>query len=147
MMQKSLTIILKKMFNQDEGKIECVVGNRQMGFWRCKKADIVLILFLTSWFAVFICLWLLVLPNSNNLNNHVLYTLYEANRRNWALAVKIIFVLHYTIYCLPWWCRIEKMIECSLGNREFCFGRASKLRMLNVFFWRWDSRHLFVSDS
>ena len=30
------------------------------------------ILFLTSGFAAFICLWLLVLPNSNNLINHVL---------------------------------------------------------------------------
>ena len=35
--------------------------------------DIVLISFLTSGFAEFICLWLLVLPNSNNLINHVLY--------------------------------------------------------------------------
>ena len=60
------------MFNQDEGKIECAAGNREMGFWQGKKAKIVLILFLTSGFAVFICLWLLVLPNSNNLVNHVL---------------------------------------------------------------------------
>ena len=59
----------KKMFNQDEGKIECAVGNREMGFWQYK---IVLISFLTSWFAAFICLWLLVLPNLNNLINHVL---------------------------------------------------------------------------
>jgi len=28
---------LKKMFNQDEGKIECVVGNREMGFGRARK--------------------------------------------------------------------------------------------------------------
>jgi len=61
------------MFNQDEEKMECAVGNREMGFWQCKKAEIVLISFLTSGFAVFICLWLLVLPNSNNLINHVLY--------------------------------------------------------------------------
>ena len=66
----------KKMFIQDEGKIECAVGNREMGFWLCKKAEIVLISFLTSWFAVFICLWLLVLPNSNNVINHVLYNLF-----------------------------------------------------------------------
>jgi len=38
----------KKMFNQDEGKIECAVGNREMGFWLGKKAEIVLISFLTS---------------------------------------------------------------------------------------------------
>jgi len=38
----------KKMFNQDEGKIECAVGNREMGFWQYKKAEIVLISFLTS---------------------------------------------------------------------------------------------------
>ena len=37
-----------------------------------QEAKIVLILFLTSGFAVFICLWLLVLPNSNNLINHAL---------------------------------------------------------------------------
>ena len=60
------------MLNQDEGKIECAVGNREMGFWLGKKAENVLISFLTSGFAVFICLWLLVLPNSNNLINHVL---------------------------------------------------------------------------
>jgi len=60
------------MFNQDEEKMECAVGNREMGFWQYKKAEIVLISFLTSGFAAFICLWLLVLPNSNNLINHVL---------------------------------------------------------------------------
>jgi hypothetical protein len=36
------------MFNQDEGKMECAVGNREMGFWQYKKAEIVLISFLTS---------------------------------------------------------------------------------------------------
>ena len=61
------------MFNQDEGKIECAVGNREMGFWPGKKAENGLISFLTSGFLAFICLWLLVLPNSNNLINHVLY--------------------------------------------------------------------------
>ena len=60
------------MFNQDEGNIECAVGNREICFWQSKKAEIVLILFLTSGFAAFICLWLLVLPNSNNLINHIL---------------------------------------------------------------------------
>ena len=54
------------MFNQDERKIECAVGNREICFWQGKKAEIVLILFLTSGFAVFFCLWLLVLPNSND---------------------------------------------------------------------------------
>ena len=62
------------MFNQDEGKIECAVGNREICVWQGKKAEIVLILFLTSGFAAFICLWLLVLPNSNNLINHVLWS-------------------------------------------------------------------------
>ena len=61
------------MFNQDEGKIECAVGNREMGFWQDKKAEIALISFLTSGFAVFIRLWLLVLPNLNSLINHVLW--------------------------------------------------------------------------
>ena len=41
-----------KMFNQDEGKIECAVGNRDMCFWKGKKAEIVLFLFLMSGFAV-----------------------------------------------------------------------------------------------
>jgi len=62
------------MFNQDVGKIECAVGNREMSFWQGKKAENVLISFLMLGFAAFICLWLLVLPNSNNLINHVLYT-------------------------------------------------------------------------
>ena len=60
------------MFNQDEGKIECAVGNSEICFGRARLAEIVLTLFLTSGFAAFICLWLLVLPNSNNLINHVL---------------------------------------------------------------------------
>ena len=38
----------KKMFNQDEEKMECAVGNREMGFWQGKKIEIVLISFLTS---------------------------------------------------------------------------------------------------
>ena len=29
------------MFNQDEEKMECAVGNREMGFWQYKKAEIV----------------------------------------------------------------------------------------------------------
>ena len=45
------------MINQDEGKIECAVGNREILFWQSKKAAIILILFLTSGFAVFVCLW------------------------------------------------------------------------------------------
>ena len=61
------------MFYQDEGKIEFAVGNREMFFWQDKKAEIVLILFLTLSFAVYI-IWLLVLPNSNNMINHVLCT-------------------------------------------------------------------------
>ena len=73
---KNLVLYSKKMFNQDEGKIECVVGNREMGFWQGKKAENVLISFLTSGFAVFICFWLLVLPNSNNLINHVFSILF-----------------------------------------------------------------------
>ena len=56
------------MFNQDEGKIEGAVGNRDMCFWQGKKAEIGLILFLSSDVGIRgnICLWLLVLPNSNN---------------------------------------------------------------------------------
>ena len=39
---------VKKMFNQNEEKKECAVGNREMGFWQYKKAEIVLLSFLTS---------------------------------------------------------------------------------------------------
>ena len=46
-------------------------------FWQGKKAEIVLILFLTSGFAAFIFLWLLVLPISNNYINHVLLLIFE----------------------------------------------------------------------
>ena len=53
-----MNLTTKKMYNQDEEKMECAVGNREMGFWQCKKAEIDLISFLTSGFAVFICLWL-----------------------------------------------------------------------------------------
>ena len=72
-------INVKKMFKQGERKIECAVGNREICVWQSKKAEIVLILFLTSGFAAFICLWLLVLPNSNNLINHVLSPRYSAS--------------------------------------------------------------------
>ena len=44
------------------------------GFLAGQESRDVLISFLTSWFAAFICLWLLVLPNSNNLINLVLST-------------------------------------------------------------------------
>ena len=57
----------KKMINQDQEKIECAVGNREMGFGQGKKAEIVLISFLMSGFEIFISLWLLVLPNSKKL--------------------------------------------------------------------------------
>ena len=33
------------MFNQDEGKIECEVGNSEICFWQDKRAENVLILF------------------------------------------------------------------------------------------------------
>ena len=56
----------KKMFNQDEEKIKCALENREICFWQGKKAEIVVFLFMTSGFAVFICLWLLVMKNSNN---------------------------------------------------------------------------------
>ena len=31
----------KKMFNQDEGKTKCAIGNREISFWQGKKAKIV----------------------------------------------------------------------------------------------------------
>ena len=78
------------MFNQDEEKMECAVGNREMGFWQYKKAEIVLILFLMSRFAAFICLWILVLPSSNNLINHVLYTYFHIY-----FCIKSMVLVHY----------------------------------------------------
>ena len=57
------TFFIKKMYNQDKGKIECTVVNRDICFWHGKKAEIGLILFRTSGSAEFICLWLLVMPN------------------------------------------------------------------------------------
>ena len=36
------------MFNQDEGKIEYAVGNREICFWQESWAEIVVLLFLTS---------------------------------------------------------------------------------------------------
>ena len=78
------------MFNQDEGKIEFVVGNREMGYWQGKKAKIVLILFLTSGFTAFICLWLLVLPNSNYLINHILCRFYKKTKKTTFLIKKMI---------------------------------------------------------
>ena len=61
----------KKMFNQDEGKIECAVGNREICFLRGKESRDCFDFISDVGIAVFICLWLLVLPNSNNKMNHL----------------------------------------------------------------------------
>ena len=61
-----------KMFNQDEGKIECAVGNRDMCFWQGKKAEIVLILFLMSGFAVLFVSGSLYQQIQTTRLNHVL---------------------------------------------------------------------------
>ena len=63
-----ITESLNNMLNLDEEKIEFGLGNKD--FWHGKKPKNVI--FLTSGFAVFICLWLLALTNSNNLINHIL---------------------------------------------------------------------------
>ena len=68
---------------------------RDMFFWKSKKAEIVLILFLTSGFVAFICLWLLVLPNSNNLINHVLYFLLAELLTVLNNAFNVISYIHY----------------------------------------------------
>ena len=57
---------IMKMFNQDEGEIECVIGNREICFWQGKKAEL-------SGFTVFICLWLLVQPSSTHYINLVFF--------------------------------------------------------------------------
>ena len=42
----------------------------------------------------------------------------------------------------------EENLKCVLGNSDPCFfGRARKSKMLYFYFWRRDSRYLFVSDS
>jgi hypothetical protein len=56
---------LKKMFNLYEEKIFVNLATRTFFFCQGKGREC-LFLFLTSGLAVFICLWLLVLPNSNN---------------------------------------------------------------------------------
>ena len=48
------------MFNLDEEKIECALGNKEFCFWQGKKAENVVFLFLTSGLAAVICLWLLI---------------------------------------------------------------------------------------
>ena len=48
------------MSNLDEEKIECALGNKELGFWQDKKADNVVFLFLTSGFAAFICWYCLI---------------------------------------------------------------------------------------
>ena len=44
------------MYSLDEEKIECALGKRKIWFLAAKKAENVVFLFLTSGFAVFICL-------------------------------------------------------------------------------------------
>ena len=41
----------------------------------------------------------------------------------------------------------EENTECTVGNKEFCFGTVRKPRMLCFYFWSRDSRQLFISDS
>ena len=41
----------------------------------------------------------------------------------------------------------EGKIECAVGNREICFCQGKKAEIVLIFFWRWDSRYLFVSGS
>ena len=64
------------------------------GFWQGKKAENVLISFLTSGFAVFICLWLLVLPISSNLINHVLSKILS-------MPWKTFFISHFSVFVTP----------------------------------------------
>ena len=56
----------KKMFTQDEGKMECTVGSREILFWQGKKTRLFWFHFWCWDLRYFICLWPLVLPNSNN---------------------------------------------------------------------------------
>ena len=58
--------------NLDDENIECTVDNKEFCFRHGMKSEIVLFLFLTSGLTAIICLWLLVLPNSNNEIIHVL---------------------------------------------------------------------------
>ena len=53
------------MYSFDEEKMECTVGNNDFCFWNGKIAKNVVVVFLTSGLTAFICLWLLVQPNSN----------------------------------------------------------------------------------
>jgi len=62
------------MYSLDEEKIECVLGNRDILLLAGQESrECCIFISDVAGFAVFICLWRLVLPNSNNLINHVLY--------------------------------------------------------------------------
>ena len=65
------------MFYQDEGKIEFAVGNRDM-ILAGMKAEIFLILFLTSGFAVLICLWTFGAAKFKQYIKHVLCKHYDS---------------------------------------------------------------------
>ena len=44
------------MYNLDEEKIECALGNKEFWFWQGKEAENVVFLFVTSELKTFICL-------------------------------------------------------------------------------------------
>ena len=44
------------MYNLDEEKIECALGNKEICFWQGKRAEIFVFLFLASGLTAFICL-------------------------------------------------------------------------------------------
>jgi len=55
------------MYSLDEEKIECVLGNRDILLLAGQDSgECCIFISDVAGFAVFICLWRLVLPNSNN---------------------------------------------------------------------------------
>ena len=52
------------MYNLDNVKMECTVGDKEFCFWQGKKTETVVMLLLTSGLAAFFCPRPLILPNS-----------------------------------------------------------------------------------
>ena len=77
---------------------------KDIWFWQGEQAENVFCVFiLTSRFADFICLWLFVLSNSNNLTDHVLLL----NKNEYCMKYKIYRVKFPYISCMPTWALIS----------------------------------------
>ena len=99
-----VTFYCKKMFDQDEGKIECAVGNREICVWQGKKAEIVLIC------GIYLSLAL------GNLH----------------LQICNFSLLLVTFYYKKMFYQDEGKIECAVGNREICVWQGKKAEIVLI---------------